>query len=497
MEITQDWSVAEWHLVPPFAEAVRHVHSPLCGDHPRVVVGVGDSDQSVAALRWAGWEAQLRGTHLHVVNAWERHGFEARVQRNQRQRQASRLLRQTLDRAFPQLPGHVEPVTAESRPAEVLVAASHGAALVVVASHQRGPFGSLFTSLAGRGAAFPACPVAVVPDGRHEHSRPGMVAVGIDGSFTSWDALRWAAAEAQYRGAELRVVHLAFLQAGKLSRDLSHDEGQMLVRMLGEVLAGPLAGVTASVDPEPPHRHTSGDPVQRDEPIGLVLARAAADADLLVVGSHGYGNVPGVVTGSVAIDCLAGAACPVVVIPARREDEPDRDLDAEPATERGPAPALHPPDSTAPPLVPDMTGLADHAGLEALPLEVCLRLLESVPVGRVSFCAGGEVITLPVNHVVDGKDVVFRTDRGSKLSAADRRDHVAFEADDYDPRTRTGWSVLVKGRAEVIHEDSEIRRLSYLGLYPWVTAVDRPFWIRIRPTSVTGRHTPLTTPQPG
>jgi hypothetical protein len=27
--------------------------------------------------------------------------------------------------------------------------------------------------------------------------------------------------------------------------------------------------------------------------------------------------------------------------------------------------------------------------------------------------------------------------------------------------------------------------------------VDRPFWIRIRPTSVTGRHTPLTTPQLG
>jgi hypothetical protein len=39
MDMTQDWSVAEWQLDPPFAEAVRHVHSPLCGDHPRVVVG--------------------------------------------------------------------------------------------------------------------------------------------------------------------------------------------------------------------------------------------------------------------------------------------------------------------------------------------------------------------------------------------------------------------------------------------------------------------------
>ena len=406
-------------------------------------------------------------------------------------------MRQALDRAFPQLPGQVEPVTVQSRPAEVLVAASHGAALLVVGSHERGPFGHMLTSLAGRGAAFTTCPVAVVRDGRHEHPRSGTVVVGIDDSFTSWDALRWAATEAQYRDAELKVVHVAFLRPGMLPQDLSHDEGQTLAHMLGEVLVGPLAGVTVSVDPEPAYRRTFSDRGERDKPMGVVLARAAADADLLVVGSHGYGNVNGVVIGSVTNDCLAEAACPVVVIPACREDEPDPVRKAELAMERGTAPARYPPGSTTPPLVPDMTGLADHAGLEALPLEVCLRLLESVPVGRVSFYTDGEVVTLPVNHVVDGQDVVFRTDRGSKLSAADRKDHVAFEADDYDLRTRTGWSVLVNGRAEVVHEDSEIQRLSRLGLYPWVTAVDRPFWIRIRPTSVTGRHTPLTTPQPG
>ena len=150
MDMTQDWSVAEWRLDPPFAEAAMHVHSPLCSDHPYVVVGVDSSDQSVAALRWAGWEARLRGTHLHIVNARESRGFQARVQRKQRQRQARSLMRQALDRAFPQLPGHVEPVTAGSRPAEVLVAASHGAALLVVASYKRGPFGDVFTPAALR-----------------------------------------------------------------------------------------------------------------------------------------------------------------------------------------------------------------------------------------------------------------------------------------------------------------------------------------------------------
>ena len=131
----------------------------------------------------------------------------------------------------------------------------------------------------------------------------------------------------------------------------------------------------------------------------------------------------------------------------------------------------------------------DHAGLEILPFDECLRLLASVPVGRVGFCADGEVVVLPVNHVVDGQDVVFRTARGAKLSSAQAQNPVAFEADGYDQEARSGWSVLVNGRAEAVDEDAEIRRLGRLGLHPWGTAVDRPFWIRIRPASVTGRQT--------
>jgi len=92
----------------------------------------------------------------------------------------------------------------------------------------------------------------------------------------------------------------------------------------------------------------------------------------------------------------------------------------------------------------------DHAGLEILPFDVCLRLLASVPVGRVGFFADGEVVILPVSHLVDGQDLVFRTARGSKLSAAEGQDVVSFEADEYDKQTRSGWSVVVTGRAEVI-----------------------------------------------
>ena len=132
----------------------------------------------------------------------------------------------------------------------------------------------------------------------------------------------------------------------------------------------------------------------------------------------------------------------------------------------------------------------DHAGLEPLPFDTCLELLASAPLGRVGFHADGELVILPVNHVMDGQEVAFRTARGSKLAAAGEQGVVAFEADFYDQQSRSGWSVLVTGVATVVYEAPEIERLGRLGLDRWATNVEHPFWVRIRPTSVTGRRTP-------
>ena len=131
----------------------------------------------------------------------------------------------------------------------------------------------------------------------------------------------------------------------------------------------------------------------------------------------------------------------------------------------------------------------DRAGLEILPFAECLRLLGTVPVGRVGFLSAGEVVILPVNHVADGQSVVFRSNHGSKLSSVGGKNLVGFEADDYDPRTRSGWSVVLSGFTEVVEDDSEIRRLQDLGLESWGGAGADASWIRIRPTSVTGRRT--------
>ena len=136
----------------------------------------------------------------------------------------------------------------------------------------------------------------------------------------------------------------------------------------------------------------------------------------------------------------------------------------------------------------------DHAGLEILPFGDCLRLLDSVPVGRIGFFTAGEIVILPVNHLVDGQDVIFRTGAGSKLSSIGSKNLAGFEADSYDARTRSGWSVVVSGFTEVVESDDEIRRLNDLGLQSWGSAADAPSWIRIRPTSITGRRVNLRQP---
>jgi hypothetical protein len=130
----------------------------------------------------------------------------------------------------------------------------------------------------------------------------------------------------------------------------------------------------------------------------------------------------------------------------------------------------------------------DHAGLEILHLGDCFSLLESVPVGRIGFLAGGEVVILPVNFLVDGQDVVFRTGVGSKLASVEVGHYVGFEADAYDAAAHTGWSIVVSGLAEVVESDVECARLDALGLRPWGGAVTDRAWVRIRPSSISGRR---------
>nr|MBA3288897.1 pyridoxamine 5'-phosphate oxidase family protein [Acidimicrobiia bacterium] len=110
----------------------------------------------------------------------------------------------------------------------------------------------------------------------------------------------------------------------------------------------------------------------------------------------------------------------------------------------------------------------------------------SMSVGRLATYASGRPHIVPVNFVVDGRTIVFRTAEGAKLSAA-RDAQVAFEIDDYDAASGYASSVVVTGRATEIAAADEFDGALGLPLFPWHCSPKGHF-VRITPDGVTGRR---------
>lgn len=129
----------------------------------------------------------------------------------------------------------------------------------------------------------------------------------------------------------------------------------------------------------------------------------------------------------------------------------------------------------------------DHRGLRVLAMDDCVTLLRRVEVGRLAFVHDGEPEVLPVTFGVDRISPVFRTTWGSKLEALARGCVVALEADAVDAVEGVAWSVVVKGRAEIEYDDTSIVRYQALGVPVWVPEPTDSFWVRITPSTLTGR----------
>jgi nitroimidazol reductase NimA-like FMN-containing flavoprotein (pyridoxamine 5'-phosphate oxidase superfamily) len=99
----------------------------------------------------------------------------------------------------------------------------------------------------------------------------------------------------------------------------------------------------------------------------------------------------------------------------------------------------------------------------------------------------GEPVVLPVNYLFYREAIVFRTARGEKLEAAWRQAPVAFEIDGLRSVSETGWSVLVRGLAEVVEDQEQLDELSTLPFRTWAKGAERPYWVRIRPDEISGR----------
>jgi hypothetical protein len=125
--------------------------------------------------------------------------------------------------------------------------------------------------------------------------------------------------------------------------------------------------------------------------------------------------------------------------------------------------------------------------LAVLSREQCLRLMATAPVGRIIYTRHAMPAVEVVNFTVDAGDIVIRTAPSGKLLAAIQGAVVAFEADDFDPVTRSGWSVTAVGHAREVTNPADTGMLRTTGPHPWVPG-DHPYFVRITPGQLTGRY---------
>lgn len=137
------------------------------------------------------------------------------------------------------------------------------------------------------------------------------IVVGVDGSQASTAAVRWAAAEAWLREADLEVLMAYQSTAPRLRFGTS----AAFQRAADERAAGIVDDAVSEAKSITPHTPIRGNAV-----IGYpaqVLLKAARGADLVVVGSRGRGGFGGLLLGSVSAQVATHASCSVVVVRGR------------------------------------------------------------------------------------------------------------------------------------------------------------------------------------
>jgi nitroimidazol reductase NimA-like FMN-containing flavoprotein (pyridoxamine 5'-phosphate oxidase superfamily) len=137
---------------------------------------------------------------------------------------------------------------------------------------------------------------------------------------------------------------------------------------------------------------------------------------------------------------------------------------------------------------------SDGSALEQLSRDECLRLMESVSVGRVVYTRRALPAVELVNFALDHGDIIIRTDSGGKLAVATQHSVVAFEADRLDADQRAGWSVTAIGQSREVTDPAEIGRLQKIGLTSWAPGV-REHFIRISPEILNGRRLRVSAQQ--
>ncbi len=130
-----------------------------------------------------------------------------------------------------------------------------------------------------------------------------------------------------------------------------------------------------------------------------------------------------------------------------------------------------------------------EVGLEQLSPYDCWRLVTAaggaLGVARVVWSEDDRPAVVPVNYTVADGSIWFQTTPGSRLARACSDREVLVEVDHVDPVQRTGWSVVVTGRAGCLSSSEDRGMLGDLQVWP---AGSRQLLVRVQPDLLTGRR---------
>ncbi|NUP51687.1 MAG: pyridoxamine 5'-phosphate oxidase family protein [Catenulispora sp.] len=130
--------------------------------------------------------------------------------------------------------------------------------------------------------------------------------------------------------------------------------------------------------------------------------------------------------------------------------------------------------------------MGSDKAIENLGQDEALKLAATASVGRVVYSRYAMPAVHLVNFKLDGKDVVFKTRKGAKFGAAVADTVVAFEVDEVDEATHSGWTVTLTGRSSLVTAPAEQERLAGLGIDTWLP--DREYFIKVRTQVIAGRR---------
>jgi nucleotide-binding universal stress UspA family protein len=149
-----------------------------------------------------------------------------------------------------------------------------------------------------------------------------MIVVGVDGSGSSGDAIRWAVNEARLRKTDVVALYVWQSPIGNGHHHIPPDlldpavlEGH--ARQIVEAAVTESSGPRTDVGIE--SRTVQGSPA-------AALIDASRGADLLVLGSRGHGGFSGLLLGSVGHQCVQHAVCPVVIVRPSGDGKSERSM---------------------------------------------------------------------------------------------------------------------------------------------------------------------------